>query len=93
MRVVGKRYLCCIPKHGEDNVYGPGLLCARMLWDVFCDRGSTFPLLISELHDSLIQNRRIANLVSEDDVFVRLGHGICHGDAICFLAEVSFRVR
>ena len=36
---------------------------------------------------------RVANFVSEDDVFVYLSHGISHRDAIRIFAGVSFRVN
>ena len=64
--------------------------------DAFYDnRGRTFPLNCF-LNDGApsTKNRRDANIVSKNDFFVSLGHGIIHWNTILLIsAEVSFRVR
>ena len=51
--------------------------------DVFHDRGSTFMVqFFLEDGVSLTQNRRNANFVSKNCVFVYLTHGTIHRDAI-----------
>ena len=45
---------------------------------------------ISEWRGSFTQTRRNINLVSKNDVFVYLGHGITHRDAIGFLLKSVF---
>ena len=79
------------------TLYGQDWHCyvrASTINAAFYDRGSTFRLFVfSECWGSLTRNRRNVNLVSTNGVFVYLGHGIVHRDAIRFFAGVSFRVR
>ena len=50
-----------------------------------------FRFFVSGWRVSLTQTRRDAILVSKIDVFVYLGHGIVHRDAIWFLLRSVFR--
>ena len=95
-RVKGQKHWRCSFLHNQAGTlfHMGGRDCVLCL-DAVYDRCSKLPTKTNLNGRGLFitQNRRNVDLVLKNGVFVQLGHGIIHRDAVCFFAEVSFRVR